>query len=71
MILFKILYGLLHLLRKVRRRESHPESSALLLSVIILHGLGKILISGKAMGVLPMLIEGFHQAELGALRISR
>lgn len=50
--------------------ENIPETSALLLSVIILHGLGKILITRKAMGVLPVLIQGFHHTDLRVLSIS-
>lgn len=68
---FKILYILLRLLRKVRWRKSHPESSALLLSVIVLHGLGNILITRKAPGFLPRMAHGFHHTDLGALRIRR
>ena len=47
---FKILYVLLHLLRKVRWRKWQPESSALLLSAIMLHSLGKILLHKEGAG---------------------
>lgn len=57
---FKTLSILLHLLRKARWWKLHPESSALLLSVIMLHGLGKTLSTREVPAVLLLMAHGFH-----------
>lgn len=62
---FKILCILLHLLRKVRWRKSHPEYSALLLSVIMLRSLAKSWSQGKCQEFCNWSLTAFTTQTLG------
>lgn len=67
---FQMLHILLHLLMKVRPQKLCPEPLSLLLSVIMLHGLGKMLSTREGARSFATHHYSFHATNLRALRIS-